>query len=251
MYSRWKRNKLHWFFILALAITGCSVQSTLAVKPTEAPVITQAIILVPKSGEGLLPDQTVSARGVINGHCPEAVAVRILNNFGEIVAESSAQTRLAQQTCTWQTILQNPLPDGTSGWVVAGLPSTTSQYLNASDAVPILSGSLPSGAFVTIHSPEPYQRLDSAQLTISGRGGSLFENHLVVQVEDDKGTILAVAPVIIEAENMGGQGNWQIELAIPEEASGPGQIVASASSPKDGSLLTIFKVPVICGPAIP
>ena len=251
MYSRWKLYKNWRLILLAVVLTGCGTSTTPVVKPTAAPIVTQTIIMQPESDESLQPGQNVPTSGKIQDHCPEMIIVRLLNNLGELVSESNLQTRLEQQACIWETSLRNSLPDGTSGWIVAGLPSAAGNYLDASDAVAVTSGSSPSGAFVTITNPEPYQTIYSEKITISGRGAGLFENHLVVQLEDEQGAILATAPVILEAQDMGGEGNWQIELTIPKQAGKPGRIVASASSPKDGSLLTIFAVPVIYGSPIP
>ena len=245
MSSAWKLPKLSLLLLLAGALAGCRVQSTPIVKPTEAPIIMQAILTNPEAGESLEPNQNVSVTGTVQGNCPATVVVRLLNHLGEIVNESNPQTSTEKQACTWETNLLNPLADGIHGWIVVVLTSALDSSLWSSDAIPVISGNPQSGPFVTITNPEPYQTIASETMTISGRGGALFENHLVVQVEDEQGTILASAPVTLDAQEMGEEGEWHIMLSIPVSGDKPGRIVAFANSPKDGSLLTNFAIPIL------
>ena len=109
--------------------------------------------------------------------------------------------------------------------------------------------------FITITEPDQGARLDITwQVEVKGQGGGLFEGNVVVQALDAAGNVLAQQPTIIDTPDagVGGSGSWSVDLRINAESGTQGQIVASSTSPVDGSLIAEDHVDVGFGesPAI-
>jgi heat shock protein HslJ len=107
-----------------------------------------------------------------------------------------------------------------------------------------------SGPFVDITSPLDGAVLDSGQqITVEGFGGALFEGNVVIEVRDLSGNVLAQTATIIQSPEAGtgGQGPWQVQMAVPVEPGSQVAIVAYATSPRDGSVVTEDRVTVTLG----
>lgn len=101
--------------------------------------------------------------------------------------------------------------------------------------------------FITITSPIPYSNPALGQITVTGRGGALFEGTVVVQALDDNGRVLAQQPTIIDAPDAGtgGEGNWEVTLNVSEIRRG--QIFAFSTNAADGSIMTSATMDVVFG----
>jgi uncharacterized lipoprotein YbaY len=105
--------------------------------------------------------------------------------------------------------------------------------------VPVIFGETQTRPFVTIDSPLPYAAVDTDEpVTISGRGGALFENNVVVRVIDQQGNVLFEEPTIMQTDEVGGEGRWETELPI--DYVGRGRIVAFSPSPAEGTADSAF-----------
>jgi heat shock protein HslJ len=104
--------------------------------------------------------------------------------------------------------------------------------------------------YVTITSPTEGATLDLSQpVVVEGMGGNLFEGGLLVQVLDASGGVLAQQPTIVQSPEAGtgGEGPWQVTLDVSAPSGTAGEVLAYATSPKDGSRVAEAKVSVILG----
>jgi uncharacterized lipoprotein YbaY len=107
-----------------------------------------------------------------------------------------------------------------------------------------------TGPFITISEPQEGAVVDISQpITVRGQAGALFEGGLVVEVRDASDNVLAQKPTIVQSPEAGtgGQGPWEVQLPVSAAPGTPGQIVAYATSPKDGSLAAEARVSVSLG----
>jgi heat shock protein HslJ len=101
--------------------------------------------------------------------------------------------------------------------------------------------------YISIDKPVEGTKLDASQaILVSGMGAGLFEGNVVVQILDEENNELALQPTIIQSPEAGtgGEGPWEVELFISINTEIPGKIVAFATSPKDGSIVTRDEVRV-------
>jgi len=101
--------------------------------------------------------------------------------------------------------------------------------------------------FIEISNPTEGANLDLTWSTkVQGTAGGLFEGNLFIQALDAAGNILGQKTTIIDAPDAGtgGSGPWSVDLTINAQAGSQGQIVAFATSPRDGSIIVEDKVAV-------
>ena len=101
--------------------------------------------------------------------------------------------------------------------------------------------------FIRINQPVEGTSLDITwAVPVKGEGGGLFEGNLVVQALSASGEILAQQATIIDSPEAGtgGSGPWSVNLQINAPSGTQGQIVAYATSPKDGSIVAEDRVNV-------
>jgi hypothetical protein len=92
----------------------------------------------------------------------------------------------------------------------------------------------------------------AGQATVEGRAGGLFENQLVIELHDANDQVLAVAPVVLQAPEMGAEGAFSAELAwTPPAERTSGTLWAIYRSPKDGTILAEDHLDVTLAPALP
>lgn len=83
----------------------------------------------------------------------------------------------------------------------------------------------------------------TSPVTIAGEADSTFEQHLVVQVTDQDGAVLATTPTIIQSE-MGTRGPFSTEVEFAVTADQPGRISVYSTSARDGGLIHLASVEV-------
>ncbi|MCK4726849.1 MAG: META domain-containing protein, partial [Anaerolineales bacterium] len=114
-------------------------------------------------------------------------------------------------------------------------------------------GPVPSQAYITIVQPIPGAVLGVPQpVQISGTGGGLFEDNVVVQALDAGGNVLAQEAAIINAPDAGsgGEGPWSVQMVIPVKPGTAGRIYAFSTSPVDSSVTTSTNVAVTFGRSV-
>ena len=89
--------------------------------------------------------------------------------------------------------------------------------------------------YLTITQPTEATILNVDQLLIiQGTGQSLYENNVVIEIEDLAGTLLLQEPITMKTEQLGGAGEWKIEIELFRPIPTGLKIMARSPSPKTG-----------------
>ncbi len=255
--GRWQAN-------LAIAATpGTQGRITaFATSPTNGSVIASASISVtygqPQPAEAALVITSPTENAVLNPAAPITISgtgsglfennviARALDNEGRVLAEQPATIPAGQSI--WSLNLNIPAPAGTRGVVYAYSVSPVDGSVVLADAVNVLFGAAASPTFVTITDPLPYSTInDPASFKVSGMGGGLFENNVVVRALDSAGNVLVEQPTIAVTNEVGGSGPWEITLNIVVAPGTRGALEAYSTSAEDGSINALARIPVIFG----
>jgi hypothetical protein len=222
--------------------------------PTETVIQETPTLEIQRPDEGVVLDVStpITISGTSSVQAGQTVIVRVLDNLGNLVVEVPAAVgddATGTGQAEWSITLPISAQVGALGTVYAFLPAPDDGRTLAADAVNILFGTADIRPFVTISHPLPYAEVVNGGFTVSGRGGGLFEGALVVHARDDEGNVLAEAATILEGEDVGvgGTGSYTVELSVDVAPGTEGQLVAFATSPKDGSVATSFAIPVVFG----
>lgn len=95
---------------------------------------------------------------------------------------------------------------------------------------------------IYISAPGPGSHLTSP-LHVEGFAGPTFEQHLVIQITDANGGVLATQPTIIQAD-AGSAGPFSADLAFSVPSDQPGRLSVYDTSARDGGLLHLASVEV-------
>jgi len=110
-----------------------------------------------------------------------------------------------------------------------------------------------SAQYIHIEQPSADAELDTSRpIIVSGMGGALFEGTVVVRVLNAAGNELSLQSTIIQSPEagIGGEGPWEVELPVTVDAPSSGKIIASATSPKDGSIVASDEIDVTFNPGM-
>ncbi|MCB0073280.1 MAG: hypothetical protein KDE20_17545, partial [Caldilineaceae bacterium] len=99
---------------------------------------------------------------------------------------------------------------------------------------------------ITLTAPADGATVSPSVVTVTGTGAALPENNVVVQAVGDDGTVFGQAATIVDAE-LGGTGDWQVDLPVRVAPGTSGMIVAFSTSPADGSRVASASVQVTFG----
>lgn len=189
-------------------------------------------------------DGSISISGTSSGLFEGNLIVRALDNEGNVLAE---EPTTANTDGDWSLDLDVEVEESTRGTLYAYAQSAQDGSLVAVDAVNVIYGIGGAGPVVTITDPIPYSSIVAEDsFKVSGLGESLFENTLVVQVLDASGEIVFEEPTLLNTDDFEGAGQWEIEIPALEGVT-RGKIVAYATTPEDGSIITSFSVDVVFG----
>jgi len=183
-------------------------------------------------------------------------SVRLLRPLGLLVSVFAA-TSLACAGLGNPTLVPSPT-------ITAGVPAT--QTVAPAEATPTELGPVATTAPATateaptaesatatpdvstitetiyIASPGLGSRLTSP-LHVEGFAGPTFEQHLVIQITDANGAVLAIQPTIIQAD-AGSAGPFSADVAFTTPTDQPGRISVFDTSARDGGLLHLASVEV-------
>jgi len=223
-----------------------------AVVVTPLPNAKKLIITSPTSDASVRPSGSLQVNGQLIGPTDGDIFVRLLDNQGNVLGEAQAQVGQAdaQGNSTWQAALNINVPPGTRGTVFAYIPAPFDVAAMIADSVNVVFGQADNGPFVTITDPIPYSTLDTTNgISVSGRGGALFEGSVVVRALDTQGNVLAEASTTVNSPNAGtgGEGPWQANLQVNVAKGTRGSIVALSTSAKDGSIVAFASIYVMFG----
>jgi putative lipoprotein len=186
------------------------------------------------------------AAGITEGN----VFVRALDSMGVVLDEQRVNvTRPTNQNGTWTWEVDLDLFDaspGSRGTLLAYARNVTNGAILVADARSIVFDQEPTGPWIRIESPLPYANTaEDGIVTIVGRGSGLFENNVVVEVQDDVGNVLSIAPTIVDTNEIGGTGFWEVNFAV--DHIGRGAVVAYATEPVNGTRVAEAKTDVFYG----
>ena len=241
--------------------TGTSGRITaFATSPQDGSVIASASVSVffgqqPPSGS-MLEITTPQPFAVLNTQVPSTISgtgsglsnaslvVRVLDNDSNVLGDYPVTLN---DSGNWLVNVTIDVAPGTWGMIYAYAQSPSTGSIVAADLVNVIFGADQPGPFVTISEPMPYSTVGTESITVRGYGGRLFEGNVVVRALDNDGNTLSEGPTIINASEMGGEGEWEISLSLGVVPGTRGIIEAFSTSPEDGSVITHAQVPVIYG----
>ncbi|GAB1422141.1 hypothetical protein MASR2M15_23540 [Anaerolineales bacterium] len=91
--------------------------------------------------------------------------------------------------------------------------------------------------FLKIESPAYYSAVEGNQLMLSGTGGGLFENNIVVEVSSFEGNVLFEGTTMLNTESVGGEGTWSIDIDLGAiEPNTETYASVYSTSPADGGV---------------
>ena len=210
----------------------------------------EVVVISPEMNEVLDISMPVVVDGEAAGVTEGNVLVRALDNMGIVLDETRAvviQPTGGDGAWIWEADLDlSGATPGERGTIIAYSVDLTDGTFLANDTLTVIFGAKLTQPFVTIETPRPYAQLGvDGSVLVTGQGGGLFENNVVVEAVDDLGNILITAPTTADADGVGGSGPWQIVL--PVDYIGRGRIMAYSTSPQDGSRLAEAAVDVYFG----
>ncbi len=218
--------------VLADAVIGVIYTSAIVVTPPTSGE-QQLIITQPTSASPLAASGQFPVSGTITEPFDGDLFVRVLDNRGNVIGEAKATlTRVGStDTYNWQVLLNLNVPPGTRATIFAYVPSPFNVTAMIADAVNVIFGQTDNGPFVTLSDPLPYATVNIDQpFTVSGQGGSLNQDTVVVRALDDKGAVLTEDSTTLDSA-----GNWQISLQVNTAQGTRGTLVAFSTA-ADGSI---------------
>jgi len=248
--------------VVMSAFSGCKSDSD-DNGQDEQPVRPEAVeatitIVEPAAGEVVDLSGAIAVSGESTGLPEGDVVVRAVNNEGAVLAEGTTALHSGGagpgEPGLWTIELVVPAAPGTAGLITVSSTSPSGGQTAVTDNVAVTFGQEPViEPFMVIEGPAEGATLDTGEpVTVSGRGGALFEGNVVVEALDAAGNLLVRMPATVQAGDagMGGEGPWSVELAVPVSPGTAGQIRAYATSAKDGQVVASDSVNVTFGQAV-
>ena len=91
---------------------------------------------------------------------------------------------------------------------------------------------------VTITSPQNYLGIPGTTFTVEGTGKGLFEGNVVVEVLDNEGNILFSEPTLVATDEIGGEGDWSIDIDLGTlDSPTRVQVHAYSTEPSEGNII--------------
>jgi len=89
--------------------------------------------------------------------------------------------------------------------------------------------------YLTINAPADLSIIKPDQvLVIQGEGRGLFENNVVIKIEDLAGNTLKQVPTTMKTDEIGGSGQWKKNITLSRPVPATIKITAFSPSPKEG-----------------
>lgn len=89
--------------------------------------------------------------------------------------------------------------------------------------------------YLTINAPANLSVIKADQdLLIQGEGRGLYENNVVIKIEDLSGNTLMQVPTTMKTEEIGGSGQWEKNISLSKPVPERIKMTAFSPSPKDG-----------------
>jgi len=205
--------------------------------------VIEAFIKIGSPANGAVVD--ISAPFVVEGSggglYEGSVVVQVVDQQGNLLTEQATIVDAPDAGTggegPWRVELSVDVEPGTLGTISAYSPSPESDEPLASDSVEVSMGepAAPAESYVAIEAPADGASLDTGSpVVVSGMGAGLFEGNVVVQALDGQGNVLAEQPTVLQSQEAGGEGPWQVELNIQVAPDTSGTIKAFSPSPVEG-----------------
>jgi hypothetical protein len=171
---------------------------------------------------------------------------------GTATATVSGQGQAVETAQPTATAPEKPTPTETAVPPTA-VVATPTAVATVPQNTPTQGSTAPaSGPLVKISVPVSRTVMSLGEpLVIRGIGRALFEGHLMVEVLNNRGEVLAEEPTMVQAEDAGtgGEGPWSVRLPLDVKEGTWGLVYAFSTSAKDGSVVAADAVPVVLGAA--
>lgn len=128
--------------------------------------------------------------------------------------------------------------DEEGGDMMEETPETRQSYFVCDWGLVTIEHSLAKpDTFIEIDSPQAYSAVEGTTFTLSGTGAGLPEGNVVVQVTGN-GEVLFEGVTVLETDEIGGEGDWSLEVDLGELDEATQVFVQAFSpSPADGTTL--------------
>ncbi len=241
--------------LASLYITGF-FGSREAAQPT--PVTPFIDIEQPQAGSTVSLAQPLAVSGMAGGLFEGSLVVQVLDADGNVLAEAPTTIQAPNaglgESGPWSLELQVQAQPESEGTVRAYAVSAEDGSVVTEDQVEVTFETVAVEPYIAINEPAEGALIDpAALLRVQGTAGGLFEGSLVVEVLDENGASLAMAPTTIQSEyaGVGGEGPWSVELSFQPVPGNRGTLRAWAGSPQDGSVVAEDMREVSFGQAAP
>jgi LysM repeat protein len=101
---------------------------------------------------------------------------------------------------------------------------------------------------IHILKPSPGELITGGVISIEGFGWAGFENTLVVELQDENGKVIGLAPVTIESPEMGHSGPFRAQIPYTTTTEGHGRVVVRDVSPAFGGDIHVSSVEIKLAP---
>ena len=185
----------------------------------EAVVPPQIDILNPEADAALDIQRPVVMNGDVAGLSEGNVMVRVRHSLGVVLDERRGQRDAAHGRQRYVAVGSGPGPlrrhsrQSRHGPGLRGIRERRN-YRRGGHAEVIFGVDLEQ-PWIAIDTPIPYAQVATdGVVSVTGRGGGLFENNVVIEAQDDVGNVLFVAPTTARTEEVGGSGPWELSFAV-------------------------------------
>jgi hypothetical protein len=204
-------------------------------------------IIQPQNGTEWNLTEPIQVSGSASGMPNDEVLIFALDKDLNILGESSATLGApdANGLSTYSSALWASASAVTEGKIVAG-----GLYDDGSIAgsAGVFVTMIPAPIYIEIIEPADGSTItDPTSFTVSGTGAGLPENNVVVQATSSDGTVLAEATTTVNASELGGAGDWSVQLSVSVPAGTTGRVIAFSPDPETGGYIATAQINVVYG----
>jgi len=216
---------------------------------TEAPPEGEMVFTIIQPGNGTAWNlvEPIQVTGSASGMPNDEVLIFAIDKDLNILGESSATLGApdANGLSTYSGTIWASASAVTEGKIVAG-----GLYDDGSIAgsAGVFVTMIPGPIYIEITDPAEGSTIaDPSAFTVSGTGAGLPENNVVVQATSSDGTVLAEATTTVNTSELGGAGDWSVQLSVSVPAGTTGRIIAFSPDPNTGGYVATDQINVVYG----
>lgn len=216
---------------------------------TEAQPGDEMLFTIIQPGNGTEWDlvEPIQVTGSASGMPNDKVLIFAIDGDLNILGESSATLGAPDSNglSTYSGTLWASASAVTEGKIVAG-----GLYDDGSIAgsAGVFVTMIPAPTYIEITEPADGSTIpDPTSFTVSGTGAGLPENNVIVQATSSDGTVLAEAFTTVNTSELGGAGDWSVQLLVSVEAGTTGRIFAYSIDEETGGTIANDQINVVYG----